>query len=85
MSNSETDTVDIAKSTITITYEAIMILNPATVNGNMYWVSAGAEYENENKIWVGQVSSIADTNDLVRNKIYGGNIISITVQHDKIP
>ena len=76
MSNSEADTVDITSSTITITYEAIMILNGATVDGNVYWVSAGAEYDNENKIWVGQASTTVDTADMVsEQKSYCKNII----------
>ena len=66
VSNSGADTTNIAASTITITYDAVMVLNGATVNGDTYWVSAGAEYENENKIWVGQASFTADTIDMVR-------------------
>ena len=37
-------------------WQAIMVENADTVNASTYWVSAGAEYENENEIWVGQFS-----------------------------
>lgn len=56
VTNSGSDTVNVEASTITISYTAVMIDNSLTTDGGTYWVSAGAEYENENKIWVGQAS-----------------------------
>ncbi|XP_059140845.1 uncharacterized protein LOC131928747 [Physella acuta] len=50
-------------STITILYEAVMVENSQTVNQD-YYVSAGAEFNNENDVWVGQASFTANiTND----------------------
>ncbi|KAJ8301559.1 hypothetical protein KUTeg_020546 [Tegillarca granosa] len=46
-----------------IDYEAIMIDNSNIVNGSIYWVSAGAEYNNEEEIWVGQASFVAMADD----------------------
>ena len=34
----------------------VMIDSNATVNGSTVWVSAGAEYNNEEEIWIGQAS-----------------------------
>ena len=70
--------MDITSSIITITYEAIMILNGATVDGNVYWVSAGAEYDNENKIWVGQASTTVDTADMVSEQKVTVKILILT-------
>lgn len=39
--------------------------NPSTKAGEVYWVSAGAEYNNENEVWVGQASFVAFPNDTV--------------------
>lgn len=39
--------------------------NPSTNAGEVYWVSAGAEYNNENEVWVGQASFVAFPNDTV--------------------
>lgn len=39
--------------------------NPSTNVGEVYWVSAGAEYNNENEVWVGQASFVAFPNDTV--------------------
>ena len=57
--NSGTNTVDIEQSKIYIDYEAVMISNEDTTDGGTYWLSVGAEYDNENFIWVGQASFTA--------------------------
>ena len=36
-----------------------MIENTATINGSTYWVSAGAEYNEDKEVWVGQASFMA--------------------------
>ncbi|KAK6175217.1 hypothetical protein SNE40_013725 [Patella caerulea] len=41
---------------IVITYEAVMIQNDATVVSATYWISAGAEFNDENEVWIGQAS-----------------------------
>lgn len=46
---------------IIATWYAVMIDNNQTQNGSVYWVSAGAEYEQESQIWVGQASLEANT------------------------
>ena len=46
--------------TITILYSAVMVENPSTTNGNSYWISAGAEFDSENYLWVGQAPVTAD-------------------------
>ncbi|XP_053377525.1 uncharacterized protein LOC123529018 [Mercenaria mercenaria] len=63
VTNNESDTVNIAASTITILYSAVMIENSLT-ESTKYWISAGAEYQNEMYIWVGQASfdAIVDGN-----------------------
>ncbi|XP_060593720.1 uncharacterized protein LOC132748179 [Ruditapes philippinarum] len=58
VTNSQVNVTDVEASTITITYSAVMIDNPLTQNSE-YWVSAGAEYLNENYIWVGSASVTA--------------------------
>nr|KAG5686353.1 hypothetical protein BaRGS_008367 [Batillaria attramentaria] len=50
------------KSTIVITWDAVMIQNDNTLDQTVYWVSAGAEYNSENEVWVGQASLTARTN-----------------------
>ncbi|XP_063395828.1 uncharacterized protein LOC134680633 [Mytilus trossulus] len=44
-----------AECTLVITYEAVMV-DDTVQNGSIYWVSAGAEYNNANEVWVGQAS-----------------------------
>lgn len=39
---------------IVIEWDAVMIDANTTVNGTVYWVSAGAEYNSQNEIWIGQ-------------------------------
>ena len=48
-------------SSIVITWDAVMIQNDDTVHQTDYWVSAGAEYNYENEVWVGQASLTALT------------------------
>ena len=67
VTNDGSDTANIEASTIIIDWEAIMISNTATVDQQTYWVSAGAEYNNESTIWVGQASFVA---------INDGNLVS---------
>jgi hypothetical protein len=61
--NSGCNTAD--ECSIRIEYEAILLENPTTNAGEVYWVSAGAEYNNENEVWVGQASFTAFPNDTV--------------------
>ncbi|KAK3592304.1 hypothetical protein CHS0354_030640 [Potamilus streckersoni] len=51
-------------NSIVVTYEAVMVNNPSTQNGAEYWVSAGAEYNSESEVWVGQASFTANTVDM---------------------
>ncbi|KAL3853681.1 hypothetical protein ACJMK2_017204 [Sinanodonta woodiana] len=51
-------------NSIVVTYEAVMVSNPSTQNGAEYWVSAGAEYNSESEVWVGQASFTANTVDM---------------------
>ena len=59
----------IEECTIVITYEAIMV-DDTVQNGSVYWVSAGAEYNNANEVWVGQASFATITDALVIIKIF---------------
>ncbi|XP_055958297.1 uncharacterized protein LOC126827499 [Patella vulgata] len=45
-----------AEHDIVITYEAVMIHNDNTVQSTTYWISAGAEFNDENEVWIGQAS-----------------------------
>lgn len=62
VTNSITDLSTETASSIFITWNAVMIQNAATVDQAVYWVSAGAEYNYEMEIWVGQASFTARTN-----------------------
>ena len=48
-----------------------MIDSNATVNGSTVWVSAGAEYNNDEEIWIGQASFETIVEDFVRNTFFG--------------
>ncbi|XP_070193766.1 uncharacterized protein [Littorina saxatilis] len=52
---------DESECAIVITWDAVMIQNDATVHDAVYWVSAGAEYNYEMEVWVGQASFSAKT------------------------
>ena len=52
---------------IKIEYEAVMVDNDQTTQNGVYWVSAGAEYNNEMEVWVGQASFTVDPSDKVKN------------------
>ncbi|ESP03565.1 hypothetical protein LOTGIDRAFT_171361 [Lottia gigantea] len=52
-----------SEHSIVIKYDAVMIQNEDTQHGNTYWVSAGAEYNEENEVWVGQASFTSDLTD----------------------
>ena len=43
---------------IIIEWDAIVIDNPAIVDGNVYWVSVGAEYLETTEVWLGQASFV---------------------------
>ncbi|XP_069141312.1 uncharacterized protein [Argopecten irradians] len=58
-----TQCTTLSECQIVIDYKAIMIDNPL-VSDNTYYVSAGAEYDNSEFIWVGQCSV-----DLVQNNV----------------
>ncbi|KAL5014773.1 hypothetical protein ScPMuIL_009043, partial [Solemya velum] len=45
-----------------IEYEALMVETPTPSNNETYWISAGAEYKDEENVWVGQASVRADDN-----------------------
>ncbi len=55
---------------VIICWEAVMINNNKTVNGTTYWVSTGAEYNNQNEVYVAQASFIANTEDMVSTPFY---------------
>ena len=42
--------------TIVIEWDAVVIKNEAVDETEDYWVSAGAEFNNETEIWIGQAS-----------------------------
>ena len=46
----------------------VMIDSNATVNGTTVWVSAGAEYNNDEEIWIGQASFETIVEEFVRNQ-----------------
>lgn len=48
-----------------IEYEALMVETPTPSNNETYWISAGAEYKDEENVWVGQASVRADDNATV--------------------
>ena len=62
---------------ITIEWCAVMIKNDGTVNGKSYWVSAGAEYNNDNEVWVGQASFTARLSTEVRDYHYPTTILAL--------
>ena len=45
-----------------------MIDSNTTVNGTTVWVSAGAEYNNDEEIWIGQASFETIVEEFVRNQ-----------------
>ncbi|XP_021350977.1 uncharacterized protein LOC110448839 isoform X2 [Mizuhopecten yessoensis] len=53
----------LAQCQMLISYKAVMIDNPLVTDGQ-YWISAGAEYENQAFLWVGQCSV-----DIVMDKV----------------
>jgi hypothetical protein len=67
VTNSGSDLSTETPSSIIIKWDAVMIQNDNTINTNVYWISAGAEYNNENEIWVGQASMTARTDAEVRS------------------
>ena len=46
---------------IIIEWDAVVIENALTDDAEEYWVSAGAEYNSESEIWVGQTSFTLNT------------------------
>ena len=46
---------------IYIRWDTIMVENDATTNDTTYWLSSGAEYNNDDEVWVGQASVTAVT------------------------
>ncbi|XP_041348817.1 uncharacterized protein LOC121368242 [Gigantopelta aegis] len=63
VTNDNTDSSNAINSQIIIEYSAVMIENEATKNGSTYWVSAGAEYSNDEYVWVGQARFMALLDD----------------------
>ncbi|XP_076447924.1 uncharacterized protein LOC143284788 [Babylonia areolata] len=63
VTNSFIDQSDLSFSSIFIVWDAVMIENAQTQHDQQYWVSAGAEYNNEMEVWVGQASFTAKTTD----------------------
>ncbi|CAL1532080.1 unnamed protein product [Lymnaea stagnalis] len=61
VTNNASDLNTNTPSTIRVLYEAVMVENANTANNKEYWVSAGAEFNQENDVWVGQASFIANT------------------------
>jgi len=55
-------------SMVYIEWDAVMIDDPSTVNGSLYWVSAGAEYNGQNDIWIGQAGFTTILDNYVRFK-----------------
>ncbi|XP_067685457.1 uncharacterized protein [Haliotis asinina] len=60
VTNSGLDTASEANNQIVINYDAVM-LDTVPNNGSKFWVSAGAEYNDEADVWVGQASFICIT------------------------
>ncbi|KAK3109020.1 hypothetical protein FSP39_021316 [Pinctada imbricata] len=60
---SNTGCVNEDECSIKIEYEAVMVDNNETTQNGVYWVSAGAEYNNEMEVWVGQASFTVDPSD----------------------
>ena len=56
VANTGSDTTLPAASKILITFEAVVNNHKSFTDGETYWVSAGAEYLNKAKVWVGQSS-----------------------------
>ena len=46
-----------------ITWSTVMVDNPLTTNGSSYWLSSGAEYNNDDEVWVGQAQVEVVTSD----------------------
>lgn len=66
VTNNGVDGSNYMESMIFIDYDAVMIDNAGTVNGSIYWVSAGIEYQNVTEIWVCQNSFMTITDIEVR-------------------
>ena len=56
VTNTGAVTNDVSEEVIIIEWDAVVIQNPLTDDAEDYWVSAGAEYNTETEIWVGQAS-----------------------------
>ena len=56
VTNTGAVTNDVSEEVIIIEWDAVVIQNPLTDDTEDYWVSAGAEYNTETEIWVGQAS-----------------------------
>ena len=54
-------TSDVTDEVIIIEWDAVVIENALTDDAEEYWVSAGAEYNSESEIWVGQTSFTLNT------------------------
>ncbi|CAH1785049.1 unnamed protein product [Owenia fusiformis] len=61
------DTSNPQANEFTVTWSVKMIDNNETVNGTTYWVSAGAEYDNQSYCWIGQASFEALIDDFISN------------------
>ena len=65
MTNSGADETVNNHSMVFIEWDAVMIDNPDTQNGSVYWVSAGAEYNQADEIWIGQAALKTILDDMV--------------------
>lgn len=50
---------------VVIDYEALLVETPEGSENETYWISAGAEYLNEQNVWVGQASITVVDNETV--------------------
>lgn len=69
VTNNAGDGVNHYNSMIYVEWEAVMIDNNETVNGSTYWVSAGAEYNNDYEVWVGQASFVTVIDNYVSRPV----------------
>ena len=53
------------RSMMYLEWDVVMIDNPNTNNGSTYWVSVGAEYNQQDEVWVGQASFKTIQDDFV--------------------
>ncbi|XP_070558196.1 uncharacterized protein [Ptychodera flava] len=56
VSNNGLDGVNINSSQIYIEFDAIMVFESTVIEGGIYWISVGAQYDGGDQVWIGQKS-----------------------------